>query len=491
MLSFLNAVGRTRRASLIGATPFPAFSLPPYFPWSPEFQIFEHEDNTYSADYNPLSDKPSGTTLTVDPSSGDDTSGDGSTGAPYKSIAKAYSEGADIINVKSGWIDADTGFANSFNIGRDLALVAIDGPGTVHLTRSAPQGSITWTPESAPNDDVYRAVSITGTRTALDLDYGRDGSNAALETQKDGSSPVPIPYSEQTSIADVQANAGSFYDDGIHTYLHTHNSRAPDGDVKLLKAENILYITNDITLYIDGIEIWGDGSMTINPGSNATAKFIGVDMACRFGNNSADCFSFDNILAVRLKNCSATDNFLADGFGYNRSYGVSAAPTSVLEWNCDGRRNGISTSNNDNGSTTHLGVHCIRLNGVYEFNNGPNVADTSGSHTLNLNCFAGNSDAFTLTQRGGFLAGTYWSGLPAIVYLKNCQGDGNRYDRVRGTGGQMLDLGGFSGTSNDSGSILDGTDPFYMAIGAVAPDAINGFFSVLQSSFFFKLSGGA
>jgi hypothetical protein len=60
---------------------------------------------------------------------------------------------------------------------------------------------------------------------------------------------------------------------------------------------------------------------------------------------------------------------------------------------------------------------------------------------------------------------------------------------MRATGGQMIDLGGFSTDSTNSGSILDGTDPFFLTLGSIAPDAINGFYCVMESDFFDNQSG--
>lgn len=489
MLSLMNGVGRSAARSSSAPQSTPLFALPPYFPWTPDFSIFEHGDGSFSIDYSPANDKPSGTTYTVDVVSGDDTTGDGSTGAPFQTLQHAYDQGADVINIKSGWVDADTGFNANFNPVRDLAIVAVDGVGSVHWTRSEPQSNLTWVQESSPNTSVYKASGISGIRNVVDLTYGRDGTNAILDTQVDGSSYVPIPYSEQSNIADVQANAGSFYDDGADIYVHTHDGRAPDSDLRLLRSENINNLTGDITYYIEGIEIWGDRTLNFNISGANTSKFIGVDMACRFTSDGNDCFNFDDLADIRLVRCVASDNSAADGFNYHRIVGSDEPFTRILEFSCAARRNGSTDSSNDNGSTTHDRVHCIRMNGVYEENYGPNVADTAGSHVINLNCQSLNSLAASSSKRNGFLSGTYSAGEPTVSYLKNCTSTGNTFARLRSTGGQMIELGGFSGDSDDSGSVLDGADPFFMAVGALAPNAINGFYCVLDSEFFVNNGG--
>lgn len=489
MLSFLNAIGRARTPGSFSPPSLPVFALPQYFPWTPDFQIFELQDGRYSCSYDPAVDKPSGTALIIDPVNGNDGSADGSAGAPYQTLAAAYNAGGDILNIKSGWIDENIGFTANFNPNRDLAIVAIDGPGTVHLTRSLAQSSITWVQENAPNTNVYKASGVSGIRSALDLTYGRDGVNATLENQKDGASALPIPYSVQTSIADVQANAGSYYDDGTDIYIHTHDVRAPDSDIKLLKAENITSINSDITLYIEGLEIWGDNSLSFNVGNTANAKFIGVDMACRFTGDGDDCFNFDDLSDIRLVRCSASDNMTSDGFNYHRNVGGNGARSRILEWDCDARRNGETTSDIDNGTTTHDGVRCIRLNGIYEYNYGPNVGDTSGAQVINLNCQGNHAQAANTYQKTGFLSGSYSGDEATVVYLKGCSAVGNTFDRARSTGGQMLDLGGFTGDAGDNGTVLDGTDPFYDTIATIAPDALNGFYSVLESQFYDNQSG--
>lgn len=410
--------------------------------WSPTFSITEN-GRSYTTDFDPETLKPTGTTKWV-ATNGNDTN-DGSQGSPYATIAKAVTEGANVINVSSGIYDRSNSWASNFEPSIDTAVVAIDGPGTVILTRAAT--GLSWTAESSPNDDVY-ATTRSAVGDVIDMTAaGRSG-----EYLKDGVTEVPIPYTLVASIAACQALPGSWYQSGSDLYVHTHDSREPDSDVLVNIAENQTRIRTDITLYLDGLEIWGDQAVNVNLAGANNAILVAVDTAARFCND-ADCFDLDDNEYAYLIRCTATDSTAGDGFNYHNA-DATAPSMRILEVDCEARRNGVAASSNDNGSSAHDDTAIIRLNGTYELCYGPSVADVGGTQSLNYGVSANNSLSTPDegTSDAGFLCSTAGD-ADTMMWLRNCSATGSFYDRSQGTGGVITDLGGFIGDGNDNGTI--------------------------------------
>lgn len=247
--------------------------------WQPEFNIAGSGVGGYRTDYNPALDKPTGITLWVDNTSGDDTTGNGSQSTPYKTIAKAVTEGADIINIKSGNYWRNDSWVSEFQPAKDMAFVAIDGPGTVKIGRGVE--GLSW---SSVGSNSY-STTRSNVRTVLDFTE----AGHATKKLKDGITPVLLPMEKLADLAAVQASAGhSWAQVGTTLYVKTHDGRAPDADiVPLLIERNTRLVDADITLYFEGLEIFGDRPIFFyfNNVSN-TARFVGVNCGFRYSGES-------------------------------------------------------------------------------------------------------------------------------------------------------------------------------------------------------------
>lgn len=416
--------------------------------WIPSFSIFWDGD-TYSTDFNFDALKPSGTVKWVS-KSGSDTN-PGTQALPYRTLAKAYTDGAVVVNIGAGVWDRVDGFAANFNPVRSMALVSVDGPGAAILTRHPP--NLVWTQQASPNGAVY-STTRSAAKSILDLTaVGRAG-----EFCKDGTRAVPIPLTAVASVAACQALAGSYFISGSSVYVHTWDNRAPDSNVLVLITENIMAPTAAVNIWIDGIEGWGDSFARHSPTTNNTNFFAWRDSAARFCSSSANLLNVNNIAYCYSIRCSVSDHLATyDGFNYHSDGAGLITRTNALEVDCTSRRVGANDAGkNDNASTGHDNVNIIRINGVYGDNWGPSIADVLGAYSVNLGCTAYGNKLQTIGdttgQNAGFQVGTVSTidGVTSKMWVSNVTaGSGNRYSLAQVAGGELYNLGGLSDASTN------------------------------------------
>lgn len=417
-----------------------ALSLPPNFTarWSPPFTVYEN-GRVYYTDLNFDAIKPSGLTYYVS-KAGNDTTGDGSSGNPYRTLTKAYTQGAVVIMVRAGIYDRSD-LTASLNPNRSIMIVSADGAGKAVISRIQ-AGTLVWTQQSSPNTDVYSTPAIASARTVLDMNYAYSG-----EYLMDGTTPLPQPYTNVADIAACQALPASWVIVGGVMYVHTFDNRAPDTNVKVLRVEaNLQPATADTTFCLDGMEMWGDDSVRfIVTAPSTNSVLLCRNTAARYGGvNLANAFRANGINFSYAINCECTD-YLGNGDGFNY-HGDSGNGVSVnfLEWDCKSRRIGVSTQSNNNATTSHENCAGIRLNGRYELSWGPVSADvkavgTLGAVTLNLGGTYGNS---YLTNNSGQDAAIQAGETGVEVYAKNVTTFGANYGLYGSSGGVVRNWGG-------------------------------------------------
>ena len=451
MLGFIHGPGSFRAAQGTLSSPS-TYTLPPYFRslWTPSFTILK-SGTIYSSNYNPDADKPTPTrTYYVDPVAGNDTTGDGTSGNPYKTLNKAHTEGGTNVTrilAKGGWYDQTNGFAAGWAPTASRIIESSDG-NIVYINRAITSPSFTL-----HSGNVYRMTGVTGIATILDLTRKVSTSQ---ETLVDGVTGVPIPFSVQTSIANVQANPYSFYDDGVDIYAHFASGAAPNlTNVKVLSADNVTALTTGMdgdTLWLSMCEFWGKQAIKWDSSSSGqNCRLIAQDTAARYA--ILDNWDIDDI-TTRLIRCYATDSREVDGFNYHRNVAY-AWNTTHLEVDCYGARNGYNgVGSNDNNFTTHDRVYFIRLNCKGRNAKGPNFADTAGSFGVNLGCQSFDSDG---SPEEGFSVGTSSASYEGVVWYEDCSDTGSTRGFSRSTGAHMVLLANNTGTTN--GTIIDGTNP--------------------------------
>ena len=268
-------------------------SLPANFGWQPtDFAIYGSGVGGYSTTYDPKDDKPTGTTKWVDNVNGSDSNDGNTEGTAYKTIDAAVSAGAVVVNIKPGNYWRNDAMTAGFEPTSDIALVAVDGAGTVKISRAEDFSDLpSWTSEGLNTYSTTRS----NVRTVLDL----DDAGHATRTLTDGLTPVPVPMEKVADLAAVQAHAGKAWAQvGSTLYVKTHDGRAPDIDVlPILIERNIRIVNRDITLYLEGLEIWGDRPLFMDYGTTDNdARVVAVDCGFRYSGD------FDNVYLDGCKN---------------------------------------------------------------------------------------------------------------------------------------------------------------------------------------------
>jgi hypothetical protein len=412
--------------------------------------ITVYSNSTTSFDHTTL--KPSGTERWVDLVNGDNSNDGSSRAQAYADIPTAEADNPAVINLVSGVYHDGNGVFSGFdgyNPTVDTALVAADGAGTVIIFRGRLGDYFTWTQQSSPNDNVY-STTRNNVTNIVDRTHTRSG-----EYLTDGTTEVPIPYDKESSIANVQANAGSWYETGGTLYIHTHDSREPDEDVYVMLAVDNVDVTNDITLYAEGIEFWGRRPVKLSYSGTNDGTFVGYKSAFRYADTTAGLDIRDAAYSYCVE-CSSTDNN-SDGFGYSIDNSHNTVLKFFEERTFAARNGWDAQDNNDNGSTAHDEAVGIRVGSEYTANYGPNMVDVLGAKSWNYDIYAHNSNG-TSSGDSNFQTGTYNDNSPSIVWIQNSRSAGSTYDRYRTSGGHIVSLGSFSGDATDFGTIYGASD---------------------------------
>lgn len=348
--------------------------------WTSEFTVTEGNVLNYKTTYDPEISKPSGTVKWVDVVNGNDTNNGDTEVTAYKTLSRAYSQGAVVFNVKTGFYSRDEVFGSNFEFSRSVYINAVDGVGTVKLIQGYRASDLAWVFEgNGVYSSTYRTSNsfLTDVNTVVDM---ADNGDSEYKL-KDGVTNLPNVMNQLSSEALLASSVGhSFYDpDSLEIHVKTYDGREPDSDVFLITMDVITNTTNrNITLYFDGIECWA--RRPINFGNNLGVDqglFIGVNSAFRFSNGVANVY-LDGVANSRLVNCDVSSSINNDGMSYNNN--SSTAICQHLELGCRYYKNGDNSS--DQGSTIHdertsvLSVNCEYLeneNGIVDVDNGQRV----------------------------------------------------------------------------------------------------------------------
>jgi hypothetical protein len=206
------------------------------------------------------------------------------------------------------------------------------------------------------------------------------------------------------NLAAVQAAPGSWAKVGSTIYVRTSDSRAPDGDVAVMKDVNAIATVFKTALYLEGLQLDGGAMGVYAPqATQVTAHRCSMRHARLFGVAAL------NSDRVNLLEVTATGNG-SDGITYTDV-------TQAIEVGVLSARNGnpITPANNCNGSTGHGESAIIRADGFYLDNQGPNLVDVLGAQSWNIRCRASGSIATQLSQRVGV-----WAGQGSSIWLDGC-----------------------------------------------------------------------
>ncbi|MGN7183687.1 BppU family phage baseplate upper protein [Cytobacillus kochii] len=337
-------------------------SFPEGFTWTDApINIYKSINGKITTDFDVSDFQHVGASKTyyVNVATGHNTNNDGlSEGAPLKSIWAAITKpDVDIVIVAGGYYDRANGFGGN-SITRSLSIKAKSGE-TVKVSIS---DNLTWT-KTVGMTNVYQV-----NRSSSVLAYDKKAVDEYGDYYK---------LAKKTSIAEVDAEKGSWYTDGVVVYVHTPDSRPADTDVRvMLDLPHVTMNGSSQTLYMEGINLEG-GKESINTEGITSPQTAGVFLKnCTFKyTNGSNVLRLWGIGRVFSQNCVVAHGRL-DGFNYH--LGSANVVPDAIEVNCIGRHNGLDEEgDSNNGSTMHDGGRIIRVNGEYFSNKGPNVIDVN------------------------------------------------------------------------------------------------------------------
>lgn len=231
---------------------------------------------------------------------------------------------------------------------------------------------------------------------------------------------------KQTSAASVDANAGSWYDDGTTLWVRLSDDRAPDANLRpYWNAAGATPITLDAgspTVLLDGIRVEGGSScVTVQAASGAawpTVYLYGCTFKYAYANglNSVGADTY-------CQNCLAA-KCVADGFHYAEK-ATAVRQARFLEFNCVGRDNGNTATAISNGSTSHNASVGIRLACQYFGNYGRNLHDVGSGRSWVVGCWS--HDSASATADCDIACGT-GSGDSHLMWIDHCRTGGSAND---------------------------------------------------------------
>lgn len=360
---------------LVPSNVYQEIAAPGAFTWTPSFTVYKNiVDNSFSVlNWDITSYAPTGKTYYVSKTGNDGW--DGLTPATAlrnvkTGVAKAD---VDVLIIGPGVFSRVDGWAGVAAT-RSIAVYG-ESDGSTILTNH--QSGLSWALDGVLTNTWKTTRSFVG--RVLDVS----------QTDANGD------YYELTLVADaatVDTTPGSWYLDGSNVlWVRTIDSREPDVDIWPL-IDNNIHATGDITMYFQDLEVVGSRGGNIwltNTGAAQTPKAYLKNVELSFGidTNGLTTTGFSE---VYCQNVISHNN---DGDGFNHHI-LNAVVPHAGEIDCVGRNNGKS-GDNDNGSSIHDGGSIIRVNGTYNNNIGPNIADIQAAESWCLGTTASDSDSGT------------------------------------------------------------------------------------------------
>ncbi|WNM51234.1 tail fiber protein [Staphylococcus phage Alsa_4] len=191
-----------------------------------------------------------------------------------------------------------------------------------------------------------------------------------------------LELNKVNSLSDCSMNENSWFTDGSIVYVNSQSN-----NIQCLFNVEVIRGVGDINIYLKDIEIIGGKRNIRLETSKGSIVLENVRMSYSTQSNGNGLEMVGGSYVIS-KNVEIAKEMM-DGFNYH--VGSNGELPYFVEINCISRNNGFEQgtggSKSNNGSTAHDGIKGIRINGVYSFNDGGNIADVNeGTETLNLGC---------------------------------------------------------------------------------------------------------
>lgn len=358
-------------------------------------------------------------TIYVNPATGNDTTGTGAVGAPYKSLVKALTTARDTTDTATKIVIVTAG--------SDLLIMREAGfLGSTITTFSGKRVYIT------PDNTAYIIRATGGNTAGFSLTVGKTYTYQMTRSSVVGvfdvtvldANKVPTPYTRQTSIDTVEANAGSWWTDGTTLYVHAIGGGGVSWpqQVPLLNVteELLVGLTNNSELFVRNLQILGSSSSTPQAyisGDYSNNKFVAYNSAFAFTNywfynganpNTAafDSLYVDGVKSTQIYNSTAA-YASADGIGIHYSNAYTNQPTTTRQYyslifNSRSYSNGIGNTvapNINNGFTTHGGANILIVGSEAYNTQGPPCAFVNGTYSVLIGSYCHDSVATALNNQ--------------------------------------------------------------------------------------------
>lgn len=403
-------------------------TLPPTFGWAAPIRIAK-TGRKYATDFDAAAFKATGgATWHVNYTTGNDSTGTGASGAPFKSLLKAHQSAASGDTVMlhgSGIVYRDGGWQNTI-ISKTLNLVAE----TTGALKYVYADNLTYT-LTAGRTNVYQSTR-TNVATVIDLRFSRDG----------------VGYSKMATEAEVEATPGSWMQDGSLVKVHQIGGGAPSSSnvLALLSGDHFHVAPSaaDVAIYMEGFDVHGGNygllfDATAGYHLDTYLKNLGAYWATYSG-TSRNALNFFGTRYSYSQNVECAHG-PKDGFNYT-PYNTGSTLVDLnkaIEVNCHAFDHGVGNpiagiENTNNGSTGHAGVLIVRIGGRYHDTAGAIVADVqTGTKSVNYSCVAFDSRSTDAAYSQAWSA--QQSG--AEMWLYDCIGFGSASDLYYVTGTTM------------------------------------------------------
>lgn len=397
-----------------GSTPPPdgPVSVPSGFDWTPPVTVYR-SGSAYSTDFNAESWKSAATASLYVSTSGNDTTGTGTIGAPYRGIRKALAVASALPDASINIFVAAGIYDRRYNwdqtaCDKNVNVIATGG----QAVSSCRYEALSW------------SLNASGTYQAT-----RSAVSKVWDEAFPDSDGIAQPLALQASLANCQAIPGSWYQSGGIVYVHTNDGRSPDASLLVLSSTIGPTFNFNKAWYYEGFVFEGGATGAFQANGNAigaSAQLVQNNCVFRYAYAGLNGAAIVGVPLVISNNCSAYAND-GDGFNYHQNL-TTLINVKAIEIDCLGYRNGNADGvNNDNGSTSHENSRVMRVNGGYRKNIGPNIADINTSQAWNLGCSADSSLSSSPngTSNSGFLTAN-----SVTSWLDGCNAEGSYYAAV-------------------------------------------------------------
>jgi len=374
-------------------------------------KIQHNVDTNFNADNYQL-------TIYFDTNWGDDITGAGTVGSPYKTLGKSFKKASESASKKikvvgKGKLFREESYSYDWFpnfINKTIYLVGANEDGT-NLVISNAQSSERVGGYATTNYPLvwvsYNAIWKTS----------RSLTGNVVDLKNQDFYGIGKPLSNVSNLIDCESTLNSYYINGSDVYVNTFNSQKPDDNLLVcpystlfkLKLDNSRFIVENCDFY-GGVNLQYDGTCHVDGDINST--FIAKNCRASGGNltiidsassnyqTTTNAFGIRDVGLVMFFECK-TGYVRRDGFNYHY-YNTSATDVLdclVFEYKCVGHETGYNEgSTNNQFSTMHEGANILRVDCVGHDTGGACIVDMGGSRSVLVDCHMGASKIQTASS---------------------------------------------------------------------------------------------